>query len=157
MKYLLINKRYRWVAFLNQKKEHRKIKVFSDVEKRKLRTVKHTQDEVREQIAATINTPNKSWAKRRKHKKYALSRSFFGQYAWLRLIIRYAVVWYSMTLDVQQRYSHFYFVDFQTSFIQILTFLIFLQKNDVIFWVYTSTCRNQYVYWDKYKKIDAIP
>ena len=78
---LLIIKRDRWVAFLHQKKEHTRTKVFSGDEKKEMRTVKYTQGEVRERIAATITTPNKSWAKRRKHKKYALSRSFFGQYA----------------------------------------------------------------------------
>ena len=111
VKCLLIVKRDRWVAFLHQKKEHTRTKVFNAVEKRKLRTVKHTQGEVRERIAATITAPNKSWAERKKHKKYALSRSFFGQYAWLRLIIRYAFAWYSMTLDVQQRHSHFSFTN----------------------------------------------
>ena len=81
VKCLLINKRDRWVEFLHQRKEQTRIKVFSDVEKRKLQTVKHTQGEVRERIATTITTPNESWAKRRKHEKYTLSRSFFGQYA----------------------------------------------------------------------------
>ena len=81
VKCLLINKRDRWVEFLHQRKEQTRLKVFSDVEKRKLRTVKHTQGEVRERIATTITTPNESWAKRRKHDKYTLSRSFFGQYA----------------------------------------------------------------------------
>jgi len=81
VKCLLIVKRDRWVAFLHQKKENTRTKVFNGVEKRKLRTVKHTQGEVRERIAATITAPNKTWAERKKHKKYALSRSFFGQYA----------------------------------------------------------------------------
>ena len=81
VKCLSIVKRDRWVAFLHQKKEHTRTTVFNAVEKKKLRTVKHTQGEVGERIAATITTPNKSWAKRTKHKKYELSRSFFGQYA----------------------------------------------------------------------------
>ena len=96
------------------KKGTHKNKSMSAVEKRELQTVNHTQGEVRERIAATITTPNKSWAKQRKHKKYALSRSFFGQYAWLRLIIRYTFVWYWMILDVWQRCSHFCFINSQT-------------------------------------------
>ena len=123
------NRQTRSLGCISQpKKEHTTTKVFSDVEKRWLRSIKHTQGEVRERIATIITAPNKSWAKRRKHKKYTLSRSFFGQYAWLRLIIRYAVVWHSMTLEVLQRYSHFYFVDFQTSCTPIWTSLIFFTK-----------------------------
>ena len=37
-----------------QKKEHTTTKVFSGVEKRELRSVKHTQGEVREQISTMI-------------------------------------------------------------------------------------------------------
>ena len=81
VKCLLITKRDHWVAFLHQRKEETSINVFSDVEKRELRTVTHTQSEVRERIATIITTPSVSWAKRRKHKKYALAKSFFGQYA----------------------------------------------------------------------------
>lgn len=81
VKCLLITKRDSWVAFLHQRKEETSIKVFSDVEKRELRTVTHTQSEVRERIATIIITPSASWAKRRKHKKYTLAKSFFGQYA----------------------------------------------------------------------------
>ena len=66
VKCLLIVKRDRWVAFLHQKKEHTRTKVFDAVEKKKLRTVKHTQGEVRERIAATITAPNKYWAERKK-------------------------------------------------------------------------------------------
>ena len=65
-------------------KTHHKVRIcmiFNDIGcSAKILTL-HTQGEVRERIATTITTPNKAWAKRRKHKKYALSRSFFGQYA----------------------------------------------------------------------------
>ena len=80
VKTLLTPKRDQWVAFLHEKKEHTTTKVFSIFEKRELQTVRHTQDEVRKRIATIITTPNKSWAKRRKLNKYAVSRSFFGQY-----------------------------------------------------------------------------
>ena len=60
VKCLLITKRERWVAFLHKKMKHTNARVFSDSDKRKIRAVRHTQAEVREQIAATINTPNKS-------------------------------------------------------------------------------------------------
>ena len=43
VKCLLITKQDRWVAFLHQRKEETRIKVFSNVEKRELRTVTHTQ------------------------------------------------------------------------------------------------------------------
>ena len=66
VKCLLIVKRDRWVAFLHQKKENTRTTVFNAVEKRKLRTVKHTQGEVRERIAATITVPNKTWEERKK-------------------------------------------------------------------------------------------
>lgn len=81
VKCLLINKRERWVAFLHRKMEHTTARVFSDCDKRKLRTVKHTQAEVRERIAASITAPNKSWAQRKKQEKYAIPRNYFGQYA----------------------------------------------------------------------------
>ena len=81
VKCLLIIKRDRCVTFLHQRKEETSIKVFSNVEKRELRTVTHTQSEVRERIATIITTPSVSWAERRKHKKYILAKSFFGQYA----------------------------------------------------------------------------
>ena len=63
VKCLLITKQERWVAFLHQKMKHTITKVFSNSDKRELQAVKHTQAEVREQIAASITTPNKSWAK----------------------------------------------------------------------------------------------
>ena len=81
VKCLLITKRDRWVEFLHQKKEHTRTKLFNETEKREMRTIRHTQGQVRERIATIITTPNESWAKRRKHKKYALTKSFFGQYA----------------------------------------------------------------------------
>lgn len=81
VKTLLTTKQDQWVAFLHEKKEHTTTKVFSVLEKRELQTVRHTQDEVKKRIATIITTPNKSWAKRRKLNKYAVSRNFFGQYA----------------------------------------------------------------------------
>jgi hypothetical protein len=53
----------------------------SDPDKRKIRSAKHNQAEVRERIAAIITTPNKSWAKRKKQEKYSIPRNYFGQYA----------------------------------------------------------------------------
>ena len=81
VKCLLITKRERWVAFLHKKMEHTSARVFSECNKRDMRQVKQTQAEVRERIAVTITTPNKSWAKRKKQEKYAIPRNYFGQYA----------------------------------------------------------------------------
>jgi hypothetical protein len=81
VKCLLITKRERWVAFLHKNMDHSRARVFSDSEKRKIRAVKHTQAEARDQIAAIITTPNKSWAKQKKQEKYAIPRNCFGQYA----------------------------------------------------------------------------
>ena len=102
VKCLLTTKRDRWVAFLNQRKEHTKIKLYSDSEKRELRTVRHTQGQVRERIATVITTPNESWAKRKKQKKLCIKKEFLRRVRMIMFLIRYEIVCCSMTLDVQQ-------------------------------------------------------
>ena len=78
---ILITKRECWIDFLHEKKEQTRTRVFSELDKRKMKAVKHSQAEVREIIVAIITTPNKSWSKQKKHNKYAIPQNYFGQYA----------------------------------------------------------------------------
>ena len=81
VKCLWITKRERWIEHLHKKKEQTRARVFDESNKRKMATVKCSQAEAKERIAATITNPNKSWSSQKKEDKCAMPQNFFGQHA----------------------------------------------------------------------------
>ena len=64
-KCLPIAKREKWVEHLHKKEFQTKAKPCNESDKTITTPAKHSQAEAKEQIAAMITTPNKSWAKRK--------------------------------------------------------------------------------------------
>ena len=80
-KCVLITKRDKWVEYLHRKQSQTNTAFFNTDDKTRMTSVQHSQEEIREMIAAINTTPNKSWTKRKKQAKYSIPRNYFGQYA----------------------------------------------------------------------------
>ena len=80
-KCVLITKRDKWVEYLHRKQSQTNTAFFNTDDKTRMTSVQHSQEEIREMIAAMITTPNKSWTKRKKQAKYSIPRNYSGQYA----------------------------------------------------------------------------
>ena len=80
-KCVLITKREKWVQYLHKKESQTNTTFFNEANISRMTSLHHSQEEVREMIAAMITTPNKSWTKRKKQPRYRIPRNYFRQYA----------------------------------------------------------------------------
>ena len=80
-KCVLITKQEKWIEYLHKKQSQTTTTFLNTTVKNNMVSVQHSQEEIRELIAAIITTPNKSWTKRKKQAKYSIPRNYFGQYA----------------------------------------------------------------------------